>query len=240
MAIHYALFRNKLSSRPDAHAGVVQLTGSAGLEDIVRRMLERGSTVTRTDILAVLEDAIAATEALLLDGRRVNFGGLVELFPRVRGIFDGAADGYDPKRHRVDVAARVGSRVRKGVRENARVIKDDAIQPAPLLLELRDIASDTINKLLTPENIGQLTGSRLKYDPGEADEGVYCVAVSTQAATKVTTIQKNMPSQVVFLVPALAAGWYWLEVRNRQKGTQQLRMGRLPAQLQVGVAPGEF
>lgn len=46
-------------------------------------MLDRGSTVSRTDIVAVLEDAIEACESLLLDGMRVNFGGL---FDRTKGF----------------------------------------------------------------------------------------------------------------------------------------------------------
>ena len=83
MPIHYALFENNVTSDPDDYAAVVQVIDNADLETLIRRMIERGSTTTRADILAVMEDAIGACESLLLDGMRVNFGGLVELFPRV-------------------------------------------------------------------------------------------------------------------------------------------------------------
>ncbi len=53
--------------------------------------------------------------------------------------------------------------------------------------------------------------------------------------TQVLTVQKNKPSQLVFLVPALAAGGtFHLEVRARMgSGTsaRQLRIGRLDATL---------
>ena len=83
-------------------------------------------------------------------------------------------------------------------------------------------------------NIGQLSGSRLKFDPAEADEGLYFVA-DAGGETEVTVVQKNKPSQLVFLVPAgLAAGTHHLEVRARMgTGTaaRELRSGRLDAPL---------
>ena len=145
MPIHYALFENNLTSDPSDFAAIVQSVASVDLDGVVDRMVERGSTTTRADILAVLEDAIGASESMLLDGMRVNFGGLIELFPRVRGVFTGATDAFDPARHSLDVGANPGSRVRKTVRDNAAVVKDEATKPTPNPIEYRDIGSDTTN-----------------------------------------------------------------------------------------------
>ena len=232
MPIHYALFENNVTSDPDDYAAVVQAIDSVDLDALIRRMLDRGSTTTRADILAVMEDAIGACESLLLDGMRVNFGGLVELFPRMRGIFTGAGDAFDPARHSVDVGANPGIRVRQTVRDQATVTKDEAIKPSPNPLEYRDVGSDTTNDQVTPGNIGQLSGSRLKYDPAQADEGIFFLPTGGGAEIKVTTVQKNNPAQLVFLVPALMPGTYYLEVRARMRaGATDLRTGRLDAVL---------
>jgi len=233
MPIHYALFENNVTSDPDDYAAVVQAIDSADLDALIRRMLERGSTTTRADILAVMEDAIGACESLLLDGMRVNFGGLVELFPRMRGIFTGVTDSFDPSRHSVDVGANPGIRVRQTVRDQATVTKDEAIKPSPNPLEYRDVGSDTTNDQVTPGNIGQLSGSRLKYDPAQADEGIFFLPTAGGAEIKVTTVQKNKPAQLVFLVPALMPGTYYLEVRARMRALADLRTGRLDAVLTV-------
>ena len=212
----------------------MQAVDSADLDRIVQRMLERGSTTTSADILAVLEDTIGACESMLLDGMRVNFGSLVELFPRMRGVFTSATDTYDPARHSLDVGANPGSRVRKAVRDNATVVKEEAVKPAPNPIEYRDVGSDTTNDQLTPGNIGQLSGSRLKFDAAAADEGLYFLPVALGAETKVDTVQRNKPAQVVFLVPAgLVAGQYRLEARVRISGGTELRSGRLDAVLTV-------
>jgi len=232
MSIHYALFENNVTSDPDDFAAVVRSTENADLEALIRRMGERGSTTTRADIMAVMEDAIGACESMLLDVMRVNCGGLVELFPRVRGKFAGAADGFDPARHAVDVGANPGSRVRQTVRDNARLVRDEAIKPMPNPLEYRDIGSESTNDQLTAGNIGQLSGSRLKFDPAAADEGVFLVPAGGGTATRITTVQKNKPAQLVFLVPdGVAAGEYYVEVRARIHGGQDLRTGRLDASL---------
>ena len=234
MPIHYALFENNITSDPDDFAAIVQAVDSADLDRIVQRMLERGSTTTTADILAVLEDTIGACESMLLDGMRVNFGGLVELFPRMRGVFTSATDTYDPARHSLDVGANPGSRVRKAVRDNATVVKEEAVKPAPNPIEYRDVGSDTTNDQLTPDNIGQLSGSRLKFDAAAADEGLFFLPLALGGETKADTVKRNKPAQLVFLVPTgLVAGQYRLEVRARISGGTELRTGRLDAVLTV-------
>ena len=79
----------------------------------------------------------------------------------------------------------------------------------------------------------------MKFDPARSDEGLYFVATGG-SQTKVSTVQKNKPSQLVFLVPSLADGTYHLEVRARMgSGTsaRELRIGRLDSTLTVGLGP---
>ena len=233
MAINYALFVNNLTTDPDDYAAQVQITGSADLEAIAQRMIDQGSTVTRADILAVLEDFIKASEGYLLEGYRVQMGGLVELFPRIKGVFNGITDSFDPARHRVDVGANPGSRVRKTVRDGATVTRQETIKPIPALLEYVDLGSGETNGAITSDSIGTINGHRLKFNPAEANEGIYFID-DGGSETKVTSIQKNKPGQLVFLVPTLADGTYYLEVRAIFGKETQPRIGRLEEELTIG------
>jgi len=161
---------------------------------------------------------------------------MMDFFPRIKGVFNGPGDTFDPARHHIDVGANPGSELREAIRAAARVEKVEAVKPAPNPVEYRDVGSDTTNDSVTVGNIGQLTGSRLKYDDKEADEGIYLIADSDGTTTKVTTLQKNKPSQLVFLVPNVATGAHHMEVRARMgSGTssRELRVGRLDAVLTV-------
>ena len=238
MAINYALFENHLTSDPDDYAAQVRITGSAGLEVVAKRMIDQGSTVTKPDILAVLEEAIKAIESCLLDGYRVQLGGLCELFPRIKGVFNGITDTFDASRHRVDVGANPGARVRKTVRKGATVTKTETIKPAPALLEYVDLGSGETNGKITSGNIGTINGHRLKFDPDQDDEGTYFVNIDTAAEVKVTNIQKNKPGQLVFLAPGMPDGQYYLEVRTRFRDSAELRTGRLNEILESAQTQG--
>ncbi|RLC75421.1 MAG: hypothetical protein DRJ03_30290 [Chloroflexi bacterium] len=233
MAINYALFENHLTSDPDDYAAKVQTNGTADLELIVQRMIDQGSTTTKADILAVLEDTIKACESYLLDGFRVDFGGMCRLSPSVSGVFNGAVDTFDPSRHRVDVSAAVGKRIRKTVREQASVAKVESILPSPSPLEYVDMASGETNNTITSGTIGTLNGHRLKFNPDGVGEGLFLID-DVGAEYKIEAIQKNKPAQLVFLVPATppAGMEYRMEVRARLgDATSDRRMGRLEATL---------
>jgi len=234
MAINYALFENHLTSDPDDYAASTQTNGTADLDQIAQRMIDQGSTTTKADILAVLEDTIKACESYLLDGFRVDFGGMCRLSPSVSGVFDGIIDTFDPSRHRIDVNAAVGKRIRKTIRENASVAKVETVLPAPSPMEYVDLASGQTNGAITAGTIGTINGHRLKFDPGLPDEGIFLIDTATSIATRVTAIQKNKPGQLVFLVPSAAAPATPVELEVRARlgdASSELRTGRLDAVL---------
>lgn len=54
---------------------MVQPTATAKLEDVIKRIIHQGSTVTRPDIVSVLEDFFSAVESIVLEGMNVNTPG---------------------------------------------------------------------------------------------------------------------------------------------------------------------
>ena len=228
MTIDYALYKNKLTEDPNLYAAKTLITQSAGLETIADRIVEQNSVVCRTDCLAVLESAVSAVQSLLLEGYRVNFGGLFDLFPKIKGKFDSMADRYDPSRHQLDLAAAPGSRVRKYFRDNATAEKLDTVLPTPLVLEYDDLASGTKNTTVTLGTIGTIRGSRLSFNEEDATEGIFFISTSSGTEEKVTAIQKNKPSELIFQIPATLPGTMYLEVRKHFTEGGDLRSGRLP------------
>lgn len=227
MTIDYALYKNKLTEATDLYAARVLITSSIGLEAIADRIVEQNSVVSRTDCIAVLEASVVAVQSLLLDGARVNFGGLFDLYPRIKGKFNSITDHYDPSRHQVDIGATPGSRVRKFFRDNAVVGKLETILPKPSVLEYIDLGSGTTNSIITSGNIGTIRGSRLAFDSSDETEGIFIMSSEGGAETKVTAIQKNMPSELVFMVPNFIYSNVYLEVRKHFSIEGELRSGRL-------------
>lgn len=240
MSIKYALFKNHLTAEPDDYAAIVQIAGTVDLDALADRIVAHGATVGRADVLATLELAIVVCEEGVENSEHINFGGLADFYPRCKGRFERADDAWDPARNRVDVGVNVGARIRKSVRTNASVERVEAIKPAPNLVAFHDTTSGETDGTVSVGGIADLVGNRVKFDAAQSDEGVYFVPTGGGAAVKVTDVNTNKPSKLVFLNPAtLVPGDYYLEVRARMGrppagvDNRELRVGRLDATLTV-------
>jgi hypothetical protein len=231
MTINYVLFENKLTNGSDSYAARVVPASTAGLDDLVDRMIQRGLTIARSEILSLLEDYYTAIEGLVLEGRNVitpvtNFG------TSIKGNFSGQSDRFDPSRHQITATVNPGVRLRKAVEERARVVKQEAVKPRPNLLEYTDLNTVARNSTLTPGGMAQVVGHRLKFDPNDANQGIYFIAADG-TETKVTIVGRNKPAELMFIVPdSLTAGDYTLEVRAIVSG-DEVRAGTLDAALTV-------
>lgn len=231
--IKYTLIENVLTPDPNDYYPQVQITGRAGVEQLVDRMLSMGSTVTKSDLLAVMSLLDEAVLALLVEGYRVDIAGIVDLFPRLQGVFDGPGDGFDKSRHTLSVNANAAPAFIARVRADARVQKEEAVTPTPAPLQFVDGSSSAVNSVVTAGSIGTVNGSRLKFNATAVDEGVYFIASAGGAETKVAIVSINKPGQLVFLIPALESGEYSVEVRARMQSSKDLRTGTLDVGLSV-------
>ncbi len=128
MPIHYVLFENNLTSDPGDYTALVQPTGTADLEAVIGRMIQRGST------------------------------------------------------------ASPGKRFRKAIRERAQATKQEAVRPRPNPLEYTDVNSGERNSVLTPGGMGRVVGHRFKFDPADANQGIFFVAEGGGALRATLTV----------------------------------------------------
>lgn len=236
MSIKYTLQESQLATLVGAHTARVHADARAEVEDVVAGMLQHGSTVSKADILSVLEDYYDAVEYLLLDGRSISTP-LANFRLAIGGCFQGPDDAYDPSRHRLLVRVSAGKRIRQTVPGQARVAKQDRGKALPLPLVYVDLASGERNRSLTPGGAGQLIGRRLRFDPADTRQGVFFVAPDG-AAVRAAEVIKTAPAEVIVIAPALAAGHYTLELRATFNGGEQLRSGVLDVPLAVAPPAG--
>ncbi|MFA5330478.1 MAG: DNA-binding domain-containing protein [Prolixibacteraceae bacterium] len=230
MALKFALFENHLTSDPGDYMAVVQDLQSKTQNDVIDLMIGRGSTVTKAEALSVLEEYGASIVQFLKDGYAINTP-VFNLSPSVKGVFISIDQSFNPAVHSVKINISAGTRIREVAPLVAtEKVKGSSPQPDPEYLD--DLGSGTRNDRLTPGNIAQVRGSRLKYDAADPAQGIFLVA-SDGAQTKAEAVSRNKPAQLDFLVPVLTAGEYTLEIRVSMNG-KDLKKGTLPATLLVG------
>lgn len=229
MAIRYILRENRLTSDPDDYTASVLHDRVADLNAVADRMVERGSTVTRADILSVLEDFQGALESILLEGANVNlpFGNFSS---SIRGVFASHGDRFDDARHQLVPTVTAGKRLKAAFAQPPTLEKTEAVVPMPNLQTYTDLNSGERDAIATPGGMGQIAGHRLRFDASAAEQGIFWIA-EDGSETRVAVVGQNKPARLMFLVPELPAGEYALEVRSAFG--DEVRSGKLGVPLTV-------
>jgi hypothetical protein len=151
----------------------------------------------------------------LCDGFSINTGWFTA-GAHIRGVFDSPNETFNPEKHTVLFEFHQGSLLRKEL----ELVSIDILGVADASLsitQVTDVKTGSVNDIITPDRNLRISGHRLKIAGGDEANGVYFVNQSTQERTKVdvTDIVTNKPSELLVIVPALAAGAYKVEVTTQ-------------------------
>ena len=220
--LKYSLTRNLLTDEGN-YTAKAQSSGSFDKEAIITDMLRRGSLLTRTDILAVLNGFEESIAGIINDGGAVNTPLFNTRFS-ISGVFDGGADNFDHKRHKVNVKFNKGVLIRN---TEAKIILEKTVAIAPQLqiLEVKDSVSGKVNDRLTPGGVLEGWGNNIKIAGENPDCGLYFVP-SLGEAVKAQVIVQNKPSSLIIAIPSLAAGTYTLELVTQFTNGHLLKLPR--------------
>ena len=213
--LKYNLVENLLTERSDDYAAQTVPTRSYDKNAVIDLILRRGTLLTRTDVLAVMNGLEETVVDVVRDGGTINLPLFNTSFS-ISGVFDGPMDSFDSSRHRLNVNLTKGTLLRKAESE-VRFAKTDAVTPQPSIVEVRDAVSGATNDVLTPGGVIQLWGANLKIAGDNEANGLWFVP-ETGDAVKAEVVVTNKPSQLIAMIPALAAGNYTVRVVTQSTG----------------------
>ena len=226
--LKYCLRENLLTPAPDDYMAQAADVRSYTLDEIIDLMMEKGSTLTRADVAATLQVYGEVVSAIIKDGSAVNTP-LMNTSMSISGVFDGANDSFDKKRHTVNLNITAGTLLRDAVTK-VKCEKTEGVSTDPYITEVTDIVTGTVNTTLSKGGVVQLVGSRLKFDAKDTAQGIFFVP-ETGAPVRAAVIAENKPARLMAIIPDdLAAGTYYVEVRTKIIGSSQksktLKTGR--------------
>jgi len=230
MPIKYYLQPNPVTPDPNDQSARVLPNASLTLEDIIAKMMQRGTTVTEVDTRAVLNLFFDVVSDEVADGNFVNLP-LANIRVGISGVFTSITDSFDPSRHSLRATLSPGLLLSEKM-QKARLEKTLQPLPSPVIIEFLNINTNTTNSVLTPGGIGQIVGEELKFNPNNPQEGIFFVAADG-TETKVQIIASRTEGKLVFSIPTLPAGNYTLEVRRAYTKENIIRKGVLSDTLTV-------
>ncbi len=207
------LYGNELTDNPNDLIARVSAERSLDVASVCQSAVTRGSA----DIPAAsMEHAVnlflKEMAYNLCDGFSINTGWFTAS-PQIKGVFDSPAENFNPQKHSVQFSFQQGSLLRRELESVAVEILGVA-DSSLNIAQVTDVKSGSVNDLLTPNRNLRIAGYKLKIAGENPANGVYFINQATQARTKVdvSDIVTNNPSELIIVIPGLAAGKYALEI----------------------------
>ncbi|GHT70188.1 hypothetical protein FACS189452_10880 [Bacteroidia bacterium] len=145
--LEYSLHENLLTERTDDFAAQPHVKNSYKRDQLIELMLQRGTLVTKTDIIAVLNNLEETVDYIVRNGGTVTLP-LFDTGFSIGGVFDSAMDTFDPARHKLHVTIRKGSVLRTAEKE-VKLTKINSAPPQPSVQKVLNIPiSQTVATLI--------------------------------------------------------------------------------------------
>ncbi len=216
--IRAELYDNLLTEDPNDFAARVVADKPLSSKDICNFAAQRGGA----DISAkAMEHAVDLFHDELIyqicNGFTVSTG-VFNVRPAIKGVFNKATEQFNPEKHKISFDFNQGIKLRKEL-ANVNVEIIGVSKAAFFIDQVIDIESESISDLLTPNRNLRISGSKIKIDGENAENGVYFINQETEERVKVESkIPVNKPSELIVVIPALYAGSYKLEVVTQFTG----------------------
>jgi hypothetical protein len=232
MSLEYYLTPNQMTSDPDDYMAVSSNSKTYTIEDVYDYMTRQGSTITKAEALASYEEISRGIIDLIRQGFAVSTP-LVNYSSAVSGVFSGEDGSFERDMHDININTSVGTRMD----DIAAQIQPEKIVVQvrkPVLIHFIDNGSETQDQTITPGRGAHITGSLLKFDEEDNNQGVFFINTEDGSETRVNTpMLRNKPGDLIFLNPALPAGTYRVEVRSKVYQSSEVRTGALSDRLTV-------
>jgi len=200
----FSLVDNQMTENPNDRMAQTHATGSLDKNALIARILKRGTTLTKTDILAVLNGLEEVIVDALLEGYTINLPLFNTSFS-ITGVFEGPADVFDPNRHKLHINLTKGVLLREA-EKNVTFEKTYSPTPLPTIQEIKDTMTGRVDEALS-SNGGpvEVRGYNLRIEGDDPACGLWFVD-DDGMEQKATVFIENKPSKIVAVMPSLTAG----------------------------------
>jgi hypothetical protein len=221
------LYDSVLTANPNGLIARIISEKSLNVNDVSLSAEKRGgATISAQAMTNAVNQWLKEMGYLLCDGFSVNTGWFTAS-ANIRGVFDSPAEKFSPAKHSVIFTFNQGALLRKeiaGVEVQILGVADKAM----MIAQVTDIKTGTVNNLLTPNRNLRIAGAKIKIAGDNPAIGIFFVNGDTGERLRVHSSETviNNPSDLLIVIPELAAGTYRLEITTQFTGNALLKEPR--------------
>jgi hypothetical protein len=181
------------------------------LNDVVIKMVEEGTGLTRPQAMAYFEKLTQTIVNFLQEGYSVNTP-FFRVRPSISGVFAKYNDLFDPNKHQLNFRLNAGPRLQP-VLANISIEKDKS--RIPVLDTFFDGMSRQTNTVITPGGNAEIKGECLSFNPEDLKQGVFFIPVnSPEVEIRALAFLKVNFREISFMIPNLEPGAYRVNVKT--------------------------
>jgi hypothetical protein len=222
------LYKNPLTSDQDDYIIKVHSERTLNIEEICEAAVSRGGADISAPAMKHAVDVFLKEMVYqLCDGYFINTGWFTAGLT-VKGVAHSPLAQFDKEIHTALFEFHQGALSRKEL-ENVLVEILGVADTGAIIEQVLDVKTGSINDLITPNRNIRIAGDKIKIAGDNVDNGIYFVNQVTAERTKVDSsdIVTNNPSELIIVVPVLAAGTYLVEVTTQySNGSTLLKQPR--------------
>ncbi|WCL51255.1 DNA-binding domain-containing protein [Leptospira sp. GIMC2001] len=171
--LKYYLFKNKLSTAvASPYLPKTVFSGSLSGSSLIQAVC-KGSTITSSDCLAVLENLNIVIAENLSQGRTVNLG-FVNFKPTVKGSFSSPAEPFSSEKHQIKVSVSAAGDLVRRVNLNASTARITAVKAEPIITSWANLSLEGIESFLVGHLV-EFRGAKLKFTKTDTNQGIFFV-----------------------------------------------------------------
>jgi len=232
MSLQYSLVPNELTPDPNDCRAKIENLLKHNMEKVIEQLTVPGSIFKVPETRAIIAAFLGQLKSNLQEG--IGFSSeYFDLEPNIQGVFTSSDDRFDDTRHYRVVNMIIRNRFNEAL-DSMKVQYVSNTELLPAVKQVYDVMSNTTNQKLTPGGAVEIEGDLLKFDSEKATQGVFLINIATKEEIRVERVYRIYRKSLSFLVPAtLAPGTYELQVRNTIFSKENMREGKLKANLEV-------
>jgi len=215
--LKYHITPNKLNPQASECLAKPVRLGRLDEEALKKRILNRGTLITETDLNAVFTICKSEIANALAEGYTLKLPIINTSFA-IRGKFDGQMDTYDKERHRAKIIISKG-RLLRDVEKNLKPEKTDVLQPNPLIKEVRDGVGKNLDTMISA-GVLEARGRNLKIAGDDPACGLWLVAENGQET--MLALAENKPRRLIAKSPPLTPGSYKVKLVTQYASSKTL------------------
>ncbi len=217
MAIRYRIEENNL--KPGTFYARVIAGDARDLDAMIPNIVAK-TALSGTDVKAVINALVDEVIAALAVGQTAKVDGLVSFSLSLSGSFETNDVSITREMARLNVLAREDHALESAVAAQASYTRQVTPIKAPTISSVFDVATGIYDSYTAP-GILRLKGENLKFNPENADEGVFLNDGATE--TRLTVYSVTGDRQVDAMLPPGLSGDLTVTVRARYTEDGDLR-----------------